>query len=665
MKRIRFNAENRALAWRAPSGTANIVQEGLGGGRSLLTVHIAYRAAFGMGEKYNAVNQKGRTAVNRVEEKFCFQGEKTYCPAPFFWTDAGVGVYVDTLEPTEFTFGKDKIKINMPESCDVVLFSGTPAQIIQEYMGLFGPAKLPPKWAFGPWASANHWDSQQKIEQALDELNSHHCPATVMVAEAWSDEATFYIFRGAGYTPRPGGQPLRCEDFDFSASPCWPDPKALLEKLHRAGVHLVLWQVPVYKKTGDGEPVCAQNELDREDAVRRGLCVHNADGTPYTIPEGHWFAGSMIPDFENPQTVRTWFAKRQYLLDMGVDGFKTDGGEFIYSEGVNFADGSTGRQGVNRYAQSYTAAYTQFIGSGRVLFSRAGYSGQHTVPCHWAGDQQSVNSELRSALCAGLSAAMTGIPFWGFDIAGFAGPLPTVDLYRRATMLACFCPIMQWHSEPDGGQFRELMPGGGEANNERSPWNMEAAWRSRGFAEEMSFWHRLRMNLLPYLYSEALRCVQESRPMMRPLAYEYPQDAEGLLWEDEFLLGESLLVAPLLEEGQSVRSVYLPQGSWYALFSQRAFDGGQVVQTEEQDRFPVFLRAGYALPLHLPAGRPMGTDVGTGMDAGVGLRLIVAGGAGAYWYRTEPGGAPVKIEWDKNGVSLPDALAGAEVEHWA
>lgn len=94
-----------------------------------------------MGEKYNAVNQKGRTAVNRVEEKFCFQGEKTYCPAPFFWTDAGVGVYVDTLEPTEFTFGKDKIKINMPESCDVVLFSGTPAQIIQEYMGLFGPGK--------------------------------------------------------------------------------------------------------------------------------------------------------------------------------------------------------------------------------------------------------------------------------------------------------------------------------------------------------------------------------------------------------------------------------------------------------------------------------------------------------------------------------------------
>ena len=96
----------------------------------------------------------------------------------------------------------------MPDNCDVVLFSGTPTQMLQEYMGIFGEAKLPPKWAFGPWVSANHWNSQQKIEQALDELQKNNCPATVMVAEAWSDEATFYIFNGAGYTPKPNGQPL-------------------------------------------------------------------------------------------------------------------------------------------------------------------------------------------------------------------------------------------------------------------------------------------------------------------------------------------------------------------------------------------------------------------------------------------------------------------------
>ena len=112
--------------------------------------------------------------------------------------------------------------------------------------------------------------------------------------------------------------------------------------------------------------------------------------------------------------------------------------------------------------------------------------GQHTAPCHWGGDQQSTNDELRHVLSAGLSAALSGILFWGFDLAGFAGPLPTLDLYRRATMLACFTPIMQWHSEPDGGQFKELMPGG-EGNNERSPWNMAAVYNSPEFVTEMRF----------------------------------------------------------------------------------------------------------------------------------------------------------------------------------
>ena len=145
MKRIRMNAENRTAFWKGTNGTANIVWEELGGGQSKLTIQTAYHAAFGMGEKYNALNQKGNTVINQVEEKFCFQGEKTYCTAPFFWTDTGIGLYVDTLEATKFTFRENEIVVSMPDNCDVVLFSGTPTQMLQEYMGIFGEAKLPPK----------------------------------------------------------------------------------------------------------------------------------------------------------------------------------------------------------------------------------------------------------------------------------------------------------------------------------------------------------------------------------------------------------------------------------------------------------------------------------------------------------------------------------------
>lgn len=337
---------------------------------AVLTVSLSYRGAYGMGEKYDALNQKGHVVVNQVEEKFCFQGEKTYCPAPFFWTDSGFGLYVDTCETTTFHFDENSVTIDLPESAPVVTFSGEPAQIVSAYMELFGTAVLPPEWAFGVWVSANRWNCQKDAEQQIENLKKHDFPASILVLEAWSDEATFYIWNEAKYQPKPDGAALQYDDFDFSGSP-WPDPKGMADALHKAGLHLVLWQIPVYKKQGPDEILNVQNTLDREDAVRRGLCVHLADGTPYTIPDGHWFSGSMIPDYTNPETVQTWFAKRQYLLDMGVDGFKTDGGEFIYRPDVRFMDGSDGKSGKNRYARDYTCAYRDFIGSQRVLFSRA------------------------------------------------------------------------------------------------------------------------------------------------------------------------------------------------------------------------------------------------------------------------------------------------------
>ena len=331
-----------------------------------------------MGEKYDALNQKGCVVVNQVEEKFCFQGEKTYCPAPFFWTDSGFGLYVDTCETTTFHFDENSVTIDLPESAPVVAFSGEPAQIVSAYMELFGKAVLPPEWAFGVWISANRWNCQKDAEQQIENLKKHDFPASILVLEAWSDEATFYIWNGAKYQPKPDGAALQYDDFDFSDSP-WPDPKGMADTLHKAGLHLVLWQIPVYKKQGPDEILNVQNTLDREDAVRRGLCVRLADGTPYTIPDGHWFSGSMIPDYTNPETVRTWFAKRQYLLDMGVDGFKTDGGEFIYRPDVRFPP-EAAQRAVHR--QAYTRPRRQvqlhLRARGRTAAASSAYCQPHT-----------------------------------------------------------------------------------------------------------------------------------------------------------------------------------------------------------------------------------------------------------------------------------------------
>ena len=195
-------------------------------------------------------------------------------------------------------------------------------------------------------------------------------------------------------------------------------------------------------------------------------------------------------------------------------------------------------------------------------------------------------------LTAGLSASLSGVIFWGFDIGGFAGPLPTLDLYRRATQLACFTPIMQWHSEPDGGQFRELMPGF-EGNNERSPWNMAEVYGDPAFMDEMRYWHELREKLRPYLWETAKVCAENMRPMMRPLAYDWCDDELSLACDDEFMLGDALLVAPLLEENASSRRVYLPEGNWADFFTGEKYTGKKTIIPECKWRIPVFIREGF------------------------------------------------------------------------
>lgn len=162
-----------------------------------MTVSLHYDGAYGMGEKYNAVNQKGHTAVNEVEEKFCFQGEKTYCPAPFFWTNTGFGLYAATDERTSFRFGEKAVCAELPVDCRVVLFSGCP----ERSFGITWICSARQSCAqMGLWAV----DLRQPLGQPGESGagggaggGTRAFPVCALVAEAWSDEATFYVFRGA------------------------------------------------------------------------------------------------------------------------------------------------------------------------------------------------------------------------------------------------------------------------------------------------------------------------------------------------------------------------------------------------------------------------------------------------------------------------------------
>lgn len=560
-----------------------------------IVISTMYEQVFGLGERYNSINQKGNKVLNMVEEKFCNQGEKTYFPLPFFILDNGFGFFVDTKEAIEFEFGEDiRIKCNNIELIKLYVLNGSYREIISDFIHLTGKQKIAPKWIFGPWISAHRWNSQEMVEDVLMKLDEHNIPITVMVLEQWSDEATFYIFNGAKY---PDKECLNYDDFDFSISP-WKNPKKMIEQLHDVGIRLLLWQCPVVKKIPENEPYNSRHAKEWDMVKEKSLSVLSTEG-PYIIPEGHWFNGSMIPDFTNQDTLAWWFGNRRYLMDIGIDGFKTDGGEFIYDCATNFI-GETELELKNNYCLEYVKAYNDFLGCDRVAFSRAGYIGQQTHTLVWAGDQKSTFEELRSVYNAGINASFCGQINWGFDIGGFSGELPSVELYFRATQLAVFVPIMQIHSEPVGGQFSVTDPTR-EFNNERTPWNMTAD--DEIALSEILALYRLRMNLIPYIYSEYLKALSENSTIMRHMNVDYV----GNYPNDQYIFGQ-IIVAPILEEKCEIKEVVLPLGTYYNIFTNEKIIGTYVSESIRRDSVLAFVKEGNAIVTALPNLKPERID---------------------------------------------------------
>lgn len=581
---------------------------------------LAASAFYGFGEKFDALNQKGKSPLSYVVEQYANQQEKTYLPIPFFFTDHQIGYLQNGTWKTQFFLHdgtEPQCEVKIISRCpkkgilfDAELFMGTPSELIKAYTDKTGSAALPPKWAFGPWISSNGWNTQVEALEQVEQMNTLSIPATVMVLEAWSDEETFYIWNDAKYTPKEDGGAFTYQDFTFSPDGKWPNPKEFIDILHQNNMELILWQIPVIKY--EAAPHGKQLDLDTEYVIKNKLCILNEDQSPYRITE-MWFGNSLMPDFTNEEAFQWWFDKRNYLVtELGVAGFKTDGGEFLFDEQAFLSDGRRIEEAHNDYPVLYEKAYHRFMqktmGKGKgVTFSRAGYTGAQMYPIHWAGDQISTFSELKAQLSAGLSLGLSGVPFWGFDIGGFAGDFPSTELYLRSTAFAAFAPIMQFHSEPRYGQY--YMTQRNHWNNDRSPWNMAIANQDDRIITVYRQFANLRMNLLPYLWREAEFCVEASRPMMAHLIYDYWSQQNTLEIDDEYMLGRDILVAPIITEGAAGREVWLPQGIWYDFWSGERYKGNSKKYVGcSYSKIPVFIREGSILPLNINHRLQMGSE---------------------------------------------------------
>jgi alpha-glucosidase (family GH31 glycosyl hydrolase) len=312
--------------------------------------------------------------------------------------------------------------------------------------------------------------------------------------------------------------------------------------------------------------------------------------------------------------------KRKYLMEeMGVDGFKTDGGEHVWDPEAKFYNGLTGSQGINTYPVTYESAYHNLCeslrGPDHVLFSRAGYTGVQKYSCHWLGDEVSTWEVFRAGVIAMQNAGMCGLSFMGWDIAGFAGELPSSELYLRATAFSVFCPIMQFHSDGNGRRI---------PSRDRTPWNIQ---EQSGDPEVLPIFKQLtnlRMNLMPYILEQAKQSSQTGLPLMRALGVEYPQDEACRELPYEYMFGEDLLVAPVVEAGRTELDVYLPEGRWSDLWTGEIFDGRRTIHMAvPRDCIPVFQRKNSIVPLSLGEEREICSPVGSATENIQNLTLLV------------------------------------------
>ncbi len=571
-------------------------------GTGTVRVRAAFRLAdgehvLGLGERFHALDHRGRRLDTQVFEQYKQQGERTYLPVPFLLVVGGEtawGVHVDTTRRCWFDIGAtdhDRLVVEVTvdpadPTAALATWAGTPEQVLDGFTARIGrPADIP-RWALRPWGSGNEWNTQVRVEAEVARSIAEDIPLGVIVIEAWADEATFTAFRDATYTPRPDGGPMRLEDFTFPADGAWPDPVGMVRRLHEQGVKVLLWQIPLLPvEVPDDRLGAVQLAHDREVLVQRGFAVQEADGSPYRN-RGWWFPGALMPDLTSAAATEWWLAKRRYLVEqVGIDGFKTDGGEHAWGDELRWADGSRGAATNNTFANRYAAAYQQLLadcGREGVTFSRAGWTGAGSVPCHWAGDEDSTWEAFRASILAGLHAGVSGVPAWGFDHGGFSGEVPDPELYLRSAAMAMLCPIMQYHSEFNHHR---------EPCRDRTPWNIAERHDDPSVISTYRRFAHIREALVDHLHEQLRDGIGRGLPLMRPLALAWPQDEA--IWDHphQYMLGEEVLVAPVVEPDVRTWPVHLPAGRWLAVWTEAAHEGPATVTVDAPlEEIPAYVR---------------------------------------------------------------------------
>ena len=500
---------------------------------------------YGCGESFGALNKVGQKVQIMVTDPQGPETDGQYKPVPFFFSNRGYGVFLHTSAPITADFGASYIGADRlfmaDEQLDMFVFFGEPKDILNEYTNITGKSPMLPLWTFGTWMSRITYFSQEEGLEIAKQLRQHKIPSDV-------------IHFDTGWF----GVDWQC-DYEF-AKDRFKDPKGMLDQMKRDGFHTCLWQLPYFTP---------KNRFFRE-IVDGGMAVKNAAGSlPYE---------DAVLDFTNPKTVSWYQSKIEGLMKLGVATIKCDFGEAAPYDGF-YHNGRGGLYEHNLYPVRYNKALWEQVershpGEG-VIWARSAWAGSQRYALHWGGDAATTNTGMLGDLRGGLSFGLSGFSFWSHDMGGFVTASPE-DIYRRWLPFGFLSSHTRAHGAPP-----------------TEPWLI-----SESFTKAFRQAAEMKYKLMPYVYAQAKDCTERGLPMLRALLVEFPDDPGAWLVEDEYMFGSQILVAPLLESGNS-RTCYLPRGKWIDYQSGKVYEGGY--QTIEVGEIPavILVRDGSLIP-HAP-----------------------------------------------------------------
>jgi alpha-D-xyloside xylohydrolase len=515
---------------------------------------------YGLGEQYGPLDKRGQRIVSWNRDVSGLTGSAlTYFNVPFFLSSRGYGIFVNHSSPITYELGwpgldTASFRAEDPYLDYFLIYGPGPKDILARYSQLTGRAPLPPLWSFGTWMSRCIYYTRPEVEEVVSRLRELEIPCDVIVLDSsWLKHRRRYGTPGCDFA-------WNHEDF--------PDPAGMIKGWAERGMKVCLWENPyIWKGTAL-----------YEEGERHGYLLCTPDGN-VAAPRDNPPSG--IPDLTNPRAYRWWQAQHRPLLRMGVATFKTDYAESVPEDAV-FANGQSGREMHNAFPLLYNRASFEVTVQERgesVVWGRSGYAGSQRYPLNWVGDSPMSFEGMAAALRAGLSLSLSGIPFWSHDIGGFwtpAGPgALTPTLYIRWAQFG----LLSSHA-----RFHGIGP--------REPWahGEQAVAIVREFA-------RLRYRLLPYLWSLAREASEAGVPVVRPMWLEFPEDPVVSGLDRQYMLGPSLLVAPVFNDEGRCR-VYLPAGRWHDFWTNQPTLGPTHLDLNVPlERMPLFVRDDSIIPL--------------------------------------------------------------------